>query len=138
MSNFNTIAQACYKDGGRAVYMARNISMNKLQEYYTDENCTPPPAVAPRESSLTELSGISIAPNPSDNELIIKFDESWSKSHVAVSILDATGKIVLNKMTSINGNFIESINVKALPSGIYIMTINNEEQSQTKKIVIKH
>ncbi len=138
MNNINTIAQACYKDGGRSVYMARNFSLRKLNKYYTDENCTPPPPVAPIQSANSSNGNVSISPNPSDYEIKIGLDESWSNSNVSITIVDATGKIVLKKMTDLEGDLMESINVKSLPSGLYIVRINNEKQSQTKKIVIKH
>lgn len=137
-ADIHTIAQACYKDGGRAVYMARNVSLTQLNVYYTDENCTPPPPVAPREALLAKISGISITPNPANDRLTIKMDDTWSKGSVTITIMDAQGKVVFNMESQMNGEFSDTIDVASLPSGPYYIHISNERQSQTEKIVIKH
>ena len=138
MNNINTIAQACYKDGGRSVYMARNVSLTQLNLYYTDENCTPPPPVAPREVSVAKISGISIAPNPAKDQLIIKMAEPWSKGHVKIAIMDAQGKVLYDKESENNGESTVSINVAILQNGLYFVKINNAIQTKIEKIVIKH
>ena len=138
MKNVNTIAQACYKDGGRSVYMARNVSLTQLNLYYIDENCTPPPPVAPREPSAAKISGISITPNPANDQLAIKMDKSWSNGNVTIRMIDAQGKAVFRKEFQMKGEFSETIDVSSLPSGLYFVHVSNEKQSKIEKIVIRH
>ena len=138
MNNINNIAQACYKDGGRSVYMARNVSLTQLGKYFTDENCTPPPPVAPREALLAKISGISITPNPANDQLTIKIDKSWSNGNVTITMMDAQGKAVFSKESQMNGEFSDTIDVASLPSGLYFVHVSNTNQSKIEKIVIKH
>jgi hypothetical protein len=137
-TDINTIAQACYKDGGRSVYMARNLSLRKLNKYYTDENCAPPPPVAPREASAAKITGISITPNPANDQLTIKMDDTWSNGNVSITIMDAHGIAVFNKEAQMNGEFSDTIDVASLPSGLYFVHVSNTNQSKIEKIVIKH
>ncbi len=137
-TDINTIAQACYKDGGRSVYMARNVSLTQLGKYFTDENCTPPPPVAPREALLAKISGISITPNPANDQLTIKIDKSWSNGNVTITMMDAQGKAVFSKESQMNGEFSDTIDVASLPSGLYFVHVSNTVQSKIEKIVIKH
>ncbi len=137
-TDINTIAQACYKDGGRSVYMARNLSLRKLNQYYTDENCALLPPVAPRETTAVRISGIIITPNPANDQLTITMDNTWSNGNVTIRMMDAQGKAVFRKESQMKGEFSETINVSSLPSGLYFVHVSNTNQSKIEKIVIKH
>jgi hypothetical protein len=79
------------------------------------------------ENVATENS-ISIYPNPVKNELRIENGELKINN---VELFDLTGKIIFNFQFST----INSINVSALPQGIYLVKITTDKRIITKKIV---
>lgn len=80
-----------------------------------------------------EINNISVYPNPTSDEINIK----WNKSNdVTLRLFNTTGRLILYQK---NQNLIEpyKINTSKLSSGIYYLKINTQESSTTKKIIIK-
>ncbi|MEZ4779699.1 MAG: T9SS type A sorting domain-containing protein [Flavobacteriaceae bacterium] len=92
-----------------------------------------------KESTL--LSTISfdendffVYPNPAQDILELDFSsETPSKS---ISLVDATGKQVLEKNSTPTGNHF-SLDISLLQSGIYFLTVKSGEGAMTKKIIKK-
>jgi hypothetical protein len=94
------------------------------------------PSVGLDEES-SEINGISLYPNPANNETNIEFNLQ-SKSDVTITVADLSGKTVstteLNVLTGANS---AKIDCTSLNSGIYYVTINTNNSSVTKKFVKK-
>ena len=71
---------------------------------------------------------LRIYPNPVRDELRIENGE-WRIEKV--EILDLTGKIILNSQLSI----LHSVNVSALPQGIYIVKLKTDKGIVTEKFI---
>jgi surface protein len=71
------------------------------------------------------LFAISIYPNPTDNTLFISGDES----PITVTIFNVLGKEVLSIKNTNN------INLKALPSGVYIIRISDGVGQTNRKFI---
>ncbi len=71
---------------------------------------------------------VSLYPNPTSNYLTIK-----SESKINVTLIDAIGKVVLNKV--VVGS--ETIDVQELPNGIYILNIVDGDIWTNKKLMIR-
>jgi len=78
--------------------------------------------------NITATAGIRIYPNPVRDELRIENGE-WRIEKV--EILDLTGKIILNSQLSI----LHSVNVSALPQGIYIVKLKTDKGIVTEKFI---
>lgn len=78
-----------------------------------------------------EINGFSVYPNPiNNNTFVIRFLNSTPKS---ISIFDILGKNVINKTV----NNEEIIDVSNLKSGIYILKVEENGKSITRKLIKK-
>lgn len=79
--------------------------------------------------NFTSLKGIVVFPNPNDGSFNINIaDISTLKE---VRIIDALGKIIFKENTKSNNYFIKNI-----ASGLYSVTIEFEEQTIHKKVIV--
>lgn len=75
---------------------------------------------------------VSTFPNPVSDELKIEHDE-W-KSVTSMLLLDQTGKTVIQ-----NFNPINTVNVKSVPTGSYVLQLTHKDGSKlAKKVVVVH
>jgi serine protease AprX len=72
----------------------------------------------------------TIAPNPANNEIEIAFPNEFNNANI--TFFNALGQNVLQSEISINNNKIDVTN---LSSGIYFYKINENEYSQTGKLI---
>lgn len=70
----------------------------------------------------------TIYPNPVKNWLHIKL----SNIRAEIKLHDINGKLLLNQKLSSRTNAIDISNVE---SGVYLLTINTENSSETKRII---
>ena len=77
-------------------------------------------------TNIVEENKIIVYPNPAQQQIHIKTDAHITK----VSLFDALGKEVYLEMT---GN---TVNVEPLKSGIYILKVETDKGSNSKKIII--
>jgi|GEM_PF-1243553 len=91
-------------------------------------------------NELLTIQGLSIFPNPVENDLTINFS-SEENQNISIQLLELSGKKVVNKpiyKLSVGQGFETSINVSSLRDGIYLLKIsgdlNNDET--VRKIVI--
>ena len=76
---------------------------------------------------------MTVFPNPASNVINIKFDKNFET--IAVDIVNMTGQVV-KKVTASQNNLI-SIDITALPTGIYILRTDDNANSTTSRIVKK-
>ncbi|MEZ4859448.1 MAG: T9SS type A sorting domain-containing protein [Flavobacteriaceae bacterium] len=93
------------------------------------------------DKESTVLSTISfdendffVYPNPAQD--ILELDLSSVTPSKNISLVDATGKQVLEKDIALAENHF-SLDISHLQSGIYFLTVKSEEGSMTKKIIKK-
>lgn len=86
------------------------------------------------DASVDELTNenVSIYPNPTNNEISIKFDQFMDHEYT-VEIVDAVGKTVFSKL--IIPNSAENIVVSQLKSGVYFCKIHFENHTLTKTFI---
>lgn len=87
------------------------------------------PSTLTTESFATKAE-FNVYPNPVSNGIVTI--KSANNSPMTVSVFDVLGKKVLSSNVSNN-----TLNVSALKSGVYILNINQDNTSITKKLVIK-
>lgn len=80
-------------------------------------------------------NSISIYPNPSADQLMISFGNNFA-GNAQLKITDAAGKLVLEKAlllsTSTNQN---SVDISALATGVYFVSVVTEKETFTMKLV---
>jgi hypothetical protein len=77
------------------------------------------------------LSGLSIYPNPATNQLYV--DAGDNKNYLQLELMDQLGKIVLS--ATIQGK--QQVDISFLPSGVYQVSIRNNQQKLINKKLIK-
>lgn len=83
------------------------------------------------ETNMKDLNSLIIFPNPADNVVNVK-----SPSNIqTLTVIDFTGKII-KEQKKINKKEIK-LNVLEIPKGIYIIHIKTENESISKKLIIK-
>lgn len=90
-------------------------------------------------NEITNGMNCSICPNPADGQAFLKIN-SVKDMHVIIRINDAMGKQVLNTMyRNVNGfdDFEEAIDISALKSGIYFVTIQTGNSATTEILMVK-
>ncbi len=78
---------------------------------------------------------INIYPNPTNGEFFLKIDNTLDRI-VAIDVFNLTGQNVYSKTSnSVEEAINENINIKELPTGIYIVKIAVDGKEYNKKIV---
>lgn len=86
-------------------------------------------------SDLEEEKGISIYPNPTKEQINLRFDHHFSD--LSYIIYDNSGKSILSgNFKSIYNNDVKTIHLGGLPHGIYYINLFNEEINHKTKITI--
>ena len=85
-----------------------------------------------QDVSLQNLRGISIAPNPASNNVMLTVN--GNKKLLTVDLLNASGQEL--KRLTMNGETLQ-VNLPKLASGMYYLKISGEGFSETRKLVIQ-
>lgn len=82
------------------------------------------------------VSNLSLFPNPVNEVLQIKLSVSQAQS-IIIEMLDVSGRVLYTKTRVVaSGELNENVDVRSYPKGTYLIKINGENVSETKKIVI--
>ncbi len=79
---------------------------------------------------------ITAYPNPADQVLNIKFGYLQNES-VAISVMDVTGRIIMQTTNEISPNEIIPLNISELLSGVYFVKVTSKEMVQQIKFIKK-
>jgi subtilisin-like proprotein convertase family protein len=82
------------------------------------------------------INDFILYPNPNKGNFNIQFN-SKSSDDIAVTVFDVLGRKVFDKKYSNKANFNETIQLKNVKSGIYILSVLDGERREEKKIVIE-
>ena len=130
------VASACYKDGGRAVYMARNISNSYLKEYYTDAGCEYA-GIEERESGSSSTTAV-IWPNPASYKVSISLEESDAAQDAEVRIYNTFGRLVYVQGFDGKAKNKLELSVNELTAGMYFVEIKSGNNSTKAKLIVIH
>lgn len=87
-------------------------------------------------NTLDFANGVSVFPNPVQDELNIAFDLN-SKQDVAIALVTVDGKVVKTNTISNATNVNTTINVNDLSTGLYILSITTADGKFTKNVMVK-
>lgn len=89
----------------------------------------------PNSNSIVEPTKenlFSVFPNPAKNNITVQY-RNTTTAHITIS--DITGKVVL--LHQINGNKPNSIDISHLDKGMYFISVSNEKENFTKKLIVE-
>ena len=95
--------------------------------------CTQKATLATNEQAIEDFK---LFPNPSKGDFKIEFS-SASSSPVLVSVVDLLGRKVYEKQYEKTANFSETIDLKKVMAGVYVLTVADGNRKEVKKIVIQ-
>jgi hypothetical protein len=97
--------------------------------YFNDE---------PLSTNNAQLKNLSVYPNPAQDVLNIQFDLAKS-GNISYELLNTMGQRVINEQLGQRneGSNIHQINLSGLTKGIYLLKLNNGDNSTTKIISVQ-
>jgi len=80
-----------------------------------------------------------VYPNPACNGLTIELDlDNYQGDNTNYTIMDITGKVVLSAHIELNRGFNQyNLNISHLPSGVYMLSVNNTKDHFANTRIIK-
>jgi hypothetical protein len=114
------VSDAVNQDGGALNSWSMNI-------------CTTVPVLSIAENDLLDFA---IYPNPNSGNFNIQF-QSDSKNEISVSVHDIRGREILSNAYKNNGLFNENLQLSNASAGIYLVTVQDGDRKQVRKIVIE-
>jgi hypothetical protein len=133
--DIETLAFACPQYEGAGVYKARQLYEMFADSIpsYDEHDCQ---AAEERAKRRTANEPLTVAPNPADEYLTVRFGKSLPEGSRLV-VTDITGGIVMAKR--IDGASETTLNVANIPQGIYLISVYTPKSTlKTVKSVITH
>ena len=86
---------------------------------------------------LSSFNGLSLYPNPTDNELNLSFNLEQAQN-VTIQITDVMGKTIQHNALQANeGSNLVMMNTSEFANGMYFLTIRTGSQAKTVQFVVK-
>jgi len=82
------------------------------------------------------LADFKIYPNPNKGSFTVQFD-SKSGNEIKVGVNDISGRQIFNRSYQNTGLFSENLKLDNLQSGIYLVTVQDGDRREVKKIVVE-
>ena len=85
---------------------------------------------------ISKIEIFSLAPNPAESQTTLLFDNDIKQA--SVTVFNILGRVVATKQVNLQGNKSCQIETALLPSGVYIIRVNSNNGTSTKKLLINH
>lgn len=82
------------------------------------------------------LENFSLYPNPNRGEFSLTFN-SQSGQDIDVAVHDIAGRLVHTKKYNATATFNENISLKNVSTGMYLITVTDQDRTVTKKLIIE-
>lgn len=84
------------------------------------------------------LETLDLFPNPNDGKFTLRFRTEESSKPVHVRISDMTGKTILERKLKVEaGEYSESFDLSAFPKGAYLLQLDQQGKTTSKKIILQ-
>lgn len=93
-------------------------------------------ATPPLDMVKNEFTDLMVYPNPNSGNFNVQFKNATTES-VKLNVYDMAGRIIFEKSYNTQGDFNENIQLNAVQTGVYLMSIFDGEHTQVKRIIIK-
>lgn len=141
-----TTLQNVAPNGSLSSFNGQNPQGNwtfRVYDYYTGDTgtinnwaieiCTQTIALATESFGLEEFG---LYPNPNNGNFNIKF-KSLTNNEIAILVHDIRGRQVYSKQFQNTGFFEQNIQLSGIQSGVYLVTVQDGERKEVKKIVVE-
>jgi hypothetical protein len=81
------------------------------------------------------LVDFSLYPNPNNGSFTIQFN-STSNNVIPIAVHDLSGRIIFENKYPNKGSFLQNIQLDHIQSGIYLITVQDENKKMVKKMVV--
>jgi len=82
--------------------------------------------------------GVSVYPNPADKVATITVGATNSQSDYTIRVVDMMGRTVsVQSVNNSGGSFTQDLNISNLPSGVYVVTVENKETREVTRLIKK-
>lgn len=83
--------------------------------------------------------GVTIFPNPADKLVSIEINATNSTDNYTVTVIDVMGRVVANEviLNSASSSMIQNMDISSLPSGLYLVTVKNNDNIEVTRFVKK-
>ncbi|MFK7747386.1 MAG: reprolysin-like metallopeptidase [Kordia sp.] len=99
------------------------------------ELCTTTTTVILSNEEFT-LENFALYPNPNKGEFSLSFN-STSGENIDVNVFDISGRLIHTKNYNATSTFNENISLKNVSTGMYLITVTDQEKTITKKLIIE-
>ncbi|MCH2193114.1 reprolysin-like metallopeptidase [Kordia sp.] len=83
-----------------------------------------------------ELENFTLYPNPNKGEFSLSFN-STSGEDINIDVHDISGRLIYTKGYNATSNFDENISLKNVSTGMYLITVTDQERTVTKKLIVE-
>jgi hypothetical protein len=83
--------------------------------------------------------GVSVYPNPADKLVSIEINATNSTDNYTVIVTDVMGRVVANEvvLNSASASMIQNMDISALPAGLYLVSVQNNDNIEVTRFVKK-
>ncbi|MEW5677523.1 reprolysin-like metallopeptidase [Flavobacterium enshiense] len=82
------------------------------------------------------LENFTIYPNPNNGNFSVQFDSN-SGNEIKIGVHDMRGRLVFEKSYQNTGTFNQNLQLNNVQSGVYMVTVQDGERKEVKKISVK-
>ncbi len=82
------------------------------------------------------LADFKLYPNPNKGNFTVQFD-SKSSNDIKISVNDISGRQIFKRSYQNTGLFNEKLQLENIQSGIYLVTVQDGDRKEVKKIVVE-
>lgn len=101
-------------------------------EFYYKGNCT---SIIATEDD--DLNAFNVYPNPNNGNFTVEF-ELMQPQQIVISLYSATGQMIAREAwNGLSGKYRKNYDFNDLPTGVYLLQLNIENQQLTKKVIIR-
>jgi hypothetical protein len=86
-------------------------------------------------NQLADIQGLSMFPNPADNQLNINIDADYAEPFI-LSVQDASGRVVLRQQVAAQAG-AQQINTATWSNGLYLLRLSNNSANAVRKVLIQ-
>ncbi|KAB8151815.1 T9SS type A sorting domain-containing protein [Kordia sp. TARA_039_SRF] len=83
-----------------------------------------------------ELDNFTLYPNPNKGEFSLSFN-STSGEDISINVHDISGRLIHSKNYNATSTFNENISLRNVSTGMYLITVTDQERTVTKKLIIE-
>lgn len=121
-------------NSGNVLVMFKSLSSSPTEEGWSITYSSVPAGI---DESSTGINNLLVYPNPAKDILNISFNAE-NEQNMKIELVNITGQILYSENINYNMDIFKgTINISALPKGIYVLKITSNLGVASKKIVIE-